>query len=194
MKYEQSNPEYFETTVKPVMEKYSYLDEIIKEREKVQSGTVNPDEPYVIGGWLILPAIYIFGRILSSFYEIIEYQSIESSIESLSNKFSGQSIKSLRNKFSDIIAFGTIKNIIVIALLTIIEFYFFMKKKQTPRLMVGFLILSVFLNFIEGSIISSAIRINDSEFTIIIIWSVIVAVFYGIYFSVSKRVKNTFIN
>jgi len=139
--------------------------------------------PSGISGWLLLPAIGIVSSFIIVLGEIGHYANL------ITNQ----------NKIPEgIIYFGIVKNVFLAVFIIIISIYFYRKKKKAPSLIIVYLIISAILTVIEVSNVNSILsKMNytqiDSDNTLIF-RTLMSNIFWIMYFSISKRVQNTFVN
>jgi len=132
--------------------------------------------PSGIGGWLILPAI---GLILSPVLWALGLIVMAFAIP----------------KYPIIISLNIALGIALLGLLIWTAIQFFRKKKNAPKLMISCLIAKPAMTAVLWAV---ATAMNEYEFAADyqgeLIQVVIISAIWGRYFSVSKRVKATFIN
>lgn len=145
-----------------------------------------------IGGWLILPMLgIVLSLIILPFaiygqnIQVIEYW------DELTNSQSDAFIP----LFKELIYFEMLGNVILYALLMLLGYVFFTKKKLTVKIYIFFQLFSLVLT-IADIILASVLLDLDVESSDIwdILRALIGCAIWIPYFLVSKRVKNTFVN
>jgi uncharacterized membrane protein len=137
--------------------------------------------PVGIEGWLVLPSIGIVAGFLVNIGEIVQYMNLDQ-----------DSIP------KSLIDFGLFKNTALAIMIFVLGFFFYKKKKQTPSLFIGYLIISSLLTIIEVNQIDSALSSmkslsKNNSLGTEVVRDIAGTIFWSMYFLISKRVKNTFV-
>ncbi|MCB2055914.1 MAG: DUF2569 domain-containing protein [Geminicoccaceae bacterium] len=139
------------------------------------------DEPQGIGGWLILPAIWLVAGLLLGVATLF---------------LSGALVAEMGpTGFGGLLTVLLLLQVVVIALMVQVAYHFFNKSAATPPLFIRLLIIvlcidgfSIFLGAANGLMELTAAAARD-----IIVHGIHAAVFIP-YFNKSVRVRNTFVN
>ena len=152
------------------------------------------NSPESIGGWLILPAIFLpvsIFRIFFEAYNLFKPILAPGAWETLTNPVSANYIQ----YFALVAIFEMAFNATLVALACYSTFLFFKKSQKAPMVIIYFYLISC-LGQIADQVIANqlmAVEITNKDIGFIV-GMCIAATIWILYFLKSKRVKRTFIN
>ncbi len=157
----------------------------------------NHKQPYGVGGWLLF---YIIGSILGlfkSFYQLHQNYTLLDTLETWQRL--ELVTPNIANNFAEIIKFENCTNLILIAYgIIVVGLLLASKKKIVIDLVKGYFIARITIVIIDYFLTQGAISslpLKSEQKTSIfsgVLVGVIVSAIWLAYFSVSKRIRNTF--
>ena len=134
-----------------------------------------------IGGWLILVAI---GLVLSTISVLLYIRS------SILPVFRAVPVSQLSGELQFYLFLDLVLNLSLLIYITYVIVLFFKRREAVPKLMISLYILNFVFIIIDRFVIKS---ISESQWTFVIIHSVVSSLIWIPYFLISKRVKGTFV-
>lgn len=143
-----------------------------------------------IGGWLILAAIFIPISIINVLFSSIN--SLKALEPGVWDSLTTPGLSTFIPYFSEFFIFEMILNASIIILLLYAAFLFYRKSARLPKFFILMLAYS-FLAQIADFTAASAILPTDVSYRHML-QALVPLIVWGLYFTKSKRVKNTFVN
>ena len=146
------------------------------------------DGPKGIGGWLLLPIIYLFLTVIFSVgYFIISFLLINSGewTEVVNSP-------EVHPHFEKAIYFEIACNALLLFISIYLIIIFFKKKKFFPKAIISYSVLNMILDIVDALLINNVNPVNEPASTSVS--SFVLSIIWIIYFRVSKRVRNTFVH
>jgi hypothetical protein len=143
-----------------------------------------------IGGWLILAAIFIPISIINVLFSSIN--SLKALEPGVWDSLTTPGLSTFIPYFSEFFIFEMILNASIIILLLYAAFLFYRKSARLPKFFILMLAYS-FIAQIADFTAASAILPTDVSYRHML-QALVPLIVWGLYFTKSKRVKNTFVN
>jgi len=158
------------------------MNSTIEEQEPTADG------PKGIGGWLLLPTIYLFISVLISFgYLVFTFLFINSSEWK-------QLITSpeVHPHFENAIYFEMACNALLLVFTIYLIVVLFKKKRIFPKGIISYYLLSIVIDIVVTLLVNNVSM--DDEITSFSGSGIALSIIWIAYFMLSKRVRNTFVN
>ena len=154
----------------------------LEEQEHYEAG------PKGIGGWLLLPTIYLFISVLISFGYLIFTLIFINSSEWKQLLTSPE----VHPYFKEAIYFEMACNGLLLLFTIYLIVLLFKKKRIFPKAIISYYLLSIVIDIVVTLLVNNVSM--DNEKTSFSGSGILLSIIWIIYFRVSKRVRNTFVN